>query len=72
MCEICSLTFTTKVLLSSHSAVHSEERSHPCTRCGRAFRWESSLVSHVRAAHGTGQTFTCEVCGKVFKVSRPT
>ncbi|CAB4061916.1 KRAB [Lepeophtheirus salmonis] len=70
MCENCSRTFSSKQLLQTHMRCHSNDKKITCKICGKAFKWESSLVSHTRAAHSSmtlSVQYDCNFCGKSFK-----
>ncbi|XP_036375592.1 uncharacterized protein zgc:113263 [Megalops cyprinoides] len=44
-------------------------RPHRCSRCGKAFRFESHLVQHT-LTHTAGRPFVCSQCGKTFSCPR--
>jgi uncharacterized C2H2 Zn-finger protein len=47
-----------------------QEKSLVCPKCPRVFRWDSSLKSHLSAAHSDeyrSEISASEFCGKVFK-----
>ena len=71
VCHICSMALINKHSLKVHMKKH-EEGKHQCKFCGKKFRWNSSLNSHMKSAHpehGGGVVYPCTVCGKVFNVS---
>lgn len=52
LCEVCCRSFATVSNLNAHMKTHSEEKAYPCTECDRAFKWSSSLLTHMQSAHG--------------------
>ncbi|XP_077364436.1 zinc finger Y-chromosomal protein 1-like [Festucalex cinctus] len=67
-CATCGKEFKFRSLLSSHEAVHSDERPHACDFCPRRFRRLSHLKRHRHVVHRDGtrlpQNFVCHICGK--------
>ncbi|XP_057680425.1 zinc finger protein 616-like [Corythoichthys intestinalis] len=67
-CATCGKEFKFPSLLSTHAAVHSEERPHACDFCPRRFRRTGHLKRHRRVVHLDGarppQNFVCHVCGE--------
>ncbi|XP_008434532.1 zinc finger protein 646 [Poecilia reticulata] len=48
----------------THDDLQSEDKSHVCEHCGRAYRHAGSLLNH-KNSHKTGR-FSCAVCRKEF------
>jgi hypothetical protein len=55
------------VELKQHMTVHSVERLHPCSHCGKHFKTPRYAHVHERVVHGKKGTKTCPVCKKYFK-----
>ncbi|XP_078606825.1 uncharacterized protein LOC144879343 isoform X2 [Branchiostoma floridae x Branchiostoma japonicum] len=59
--EGCEKTFGIKSVLLKHYKVHTDERSHQCSYCGRMFQRTDHLKVHMR--QHTGDTpFNCSLC----------
>ncbi|XP_074854410.1 zinc finger protein 646 [Carettochelys insculpta] len=50
-CLLCRKEFSNPMALKNHLRIHTEERRHRCSDCGRSFRVASQLASHHRSAH---------------------
>ena len=67
ICEFCSRTFKSTDHLKQHQRTH-EGLKFSCNICDKRFRWDSSLNSHMKAAHSkSSPSFRCIDCGKCFK-----
>lgn len=67
ICEFCPRIFKSKEQLRQHQKSH-EGMIHSCKLCDKSFRWDSSLNSHIQAAHShTLPTFNCPECKKSFR-----
>ena len=61
-----SFRFKQSVALVQHQRIHSGERPHSCTYCGKSFIQVSHLINHERTH--TGETpFVCQICHHKFK-----
>jgi len=49
--------------------VHNK-RPLQCDQCEQSFNDKAGLKVHQEAKHGTGRSFTCDVCGKKFSAAR--
>lgn len=45
---------------------HMDEGTFKCSTCGKAFKYKSSLDSHLRT-HAGGKPYVCNTCGKRFR-----
>lgn len=66
-CTQCPQKFTTKRNLKEHTKnQHSNPNRVQCSQCPKTFSTQQNKASHERAAH-TDSSFTCSVCGAVYK-----
>lgn len=49
--------------------VHNK-RPLQCSECDQSFNDKAGLKVHAEAKHGSGKSFTCDVCGKKFSAAR--
>ena len=67
LCEYCSGSFSNHEQLKQHQKRHFGSE-YPCNLCEKTFRWDSSLNSHMQAAHNSSPpAFKCNNCGRCFK-----
>jgi KRAB domain-containing zinc finger protein len=65
---VCSSTYRNKGNLKIHMRRHETKNMFQCQFCDKSFKWDSSLNSHIQAAHNpTGPVFPCDLCDRVFK-----
>uniref|UniRef100_A0A8W4FBA9 Uncharacterized protein n=1 Tax=Sus scrofa TaxID=9823 RepID=A0A8W4FBA9_PIG len=60
-CEECA-----KVSFTRHRLIHTAEKPHKCTECGKAFRRRACLSEHQRI-HTGERPYKCKECGKAFR-----
>ena len=66
-CKICGLRFSYKGVYRTHTLhKHSEERSHECEKCSKAFKTMALLKQH-QSAHDNVRKFHCVSCGANYK-----
>ncbi|XP_011862568.1 PREDICTED: uncharacterized protein LOC105559114 [Vollenhovia emeryi] len=68
-CTICSKGFKTGAYLSRHMEIHDEPAQlHACTLCDFKARTKPYLKIHYIRKHTEDYNYSCEQCGKMFKV----
>ena len=66
-CEFCPGSFSNNEQLKQHQKRHFGSQ-YQCNLCNKTFRWDSSLNSHMQAAHNdSSPAFQCSDCGRSFK-----
>ncbi|XP_061771080.1 zinc finger protein 574 [Nerophis ophidion] len=63
-CTLCDRTFNSANRLSAHQRVH-EMGTHECNECGKVFKKETSLQTHLRSHSGVAR-YLCVDCGQCF------
>ena len=58
----CSKQFKTKFALKRHSLIHSQERGHKCSKCGKLFSLPQYLREHMNT-HTKDKPYICGVGG---------
>ena len=67
-CDYCDYQSSQKNNLKTHLNKHKDSKSFQCKLCDKKFNWDSSLRSHMSAAHGKIiRNYICEVCTHSFK-----
>ncbi|XP_072049356.1 uncharacterized protein [Amphiura filiformis] len=70
MCAECGVKLRDISKLARHSALHSDLRTHSCTKCQKKYKSRDMLTKHVRTVHD--KTYKpefkmfCPYCGKGF------
>ncbi|XP_072744535.1 uncharacterized protein [Anoplolepis gracilipes] len=68
-CTVCSKGFKTGAYLSRHMEIHDEPAQlHACTLCDFKARTKPYLKIHYIRKHTEDYNYSCEQCGKMFKV----
>nr|CAD7257412.1 unnamed protein product [Timema shepardi] len=44
-----------------------QSNEFPCPKCGKVYRWMTSLSRHMRLECGQERKYHCQVCGRRFK-----
>jgi uncharacterized C2H2 Zn-finger protein len=50
-CQECDLVFTSRKELSTHNIEHTKAEILQCTECGKTFRTETTLKTHMKRGH---------------------
>ncbi|KAK9512983.1 hypothetical protein O3M35_001281 [Rhynocoris fuscipes] len=66
VCKVCSQIIPADITMSEHmNRKHSNNKSHVCMLCDKAFRFKSSLMQHVNS-HAVLTSHRCKICGRSF------
>lgn len=66
-CDICSMTFSVKGILSVHMRTHISSRPLFCDICGLTYKTKHNLRLH-QMTHKEERTFKCSMCPASFKM----
>jgi len=68
MCGLCNLSYSTHSELKRHILTHTKERAYKCLHCGKSYKQQSGLCSHVDFVHTNPTIYTCTFpdCAKQF------
>lgn len=64
-CGVCRTSFASRIELTQHMTVHSNERLFICYICDRVFKQKGNLKQHI-LTHSNMRPFKCDVCDKGF------
>ncbi|CAG5123125.1 unnamed protein product [Candidula unifasciata] len=67
ICSVCEKRFTKKYHVDRHMLIHTGEKPHKCTDCGRCFNNKSNLMSHIQLVHKKLTPYLCDLCHETFK-----
>ncbi|KAH9519856.1 hypothetical protein Btru_071076 [Bulinus truncatus] len=67
ICSVCEKRFTKKYHVDRHMLIHTGEKPHKCTDCGRCFNNKSNLMSHIQLVHKKLSPYMCDMCHETFK-----
>ncbi|XP_040297549.1 zinc finger protein 646-like [Bufo bufo] len=45
-CSVCDKTYSNLMALKNHQRTHYEAKRHPCSQCGKIFKWKRQLLRH--------------------------
>ena len=65
-CPVCNKHFKEKRCLKPHAVVHTKERNHECSICGKTFGLKSNLQHHEARVHRKERLYYCEICQNTF------
>lgn len=70
-CPLCSLSFSSRSKLHTHSLTHSDKKNtFTCKLCHKEFAFFCRLKAHINIEHLEVRRFSCSECDKTFKVSK--
>ncbi|XP_041358313.1 protein mel-28-like [Gigantopelta aegis] len=67
ICSVCEKRFTKKYHVDRHMLIHTGEKPHKCSDCGRCFNNKSNLMSHIQLVHKKLSPYMCDMCHETFK-----
>lgn len=62
-CSLCGARVGSRYLSKHINAVHTKEKVHRCSQCGKHFYSRTSLTGHQKRQHGP-RKHLCHLCGK--------
>nr|CAD7261587.1 unnamed protein product [Timema shepardi] len=65
-CSVCKRSFSNRIYLKEHEAMHTGIRAHTCEDCGKTFYSERKLSVHAKT-HSKERAFVCGLCGRAFR-----
>lgn len=66
-CYVCGRLLSSRKALDIHMRIHEDIVPFVCEACGKSFRQQSNLRSHILNVHTDEATFQCEKCPKKLK-----
>lgn len=73
-CNLCLVNFSSRSGYDKHMATHLSKQTgqYPftCQQCGFGTLYASQLSKHQQKAHNPFKTYTCDVCGRNFSLSK--
>ncbi|XP_012284498.1 zinc finger protein 25-like [Orussus abietinus] len=71
-CTLCPKAFKFQATLKAHMNIHNKRGSswYSCSNCDFKGRTQTSIKDHYNRKHIEGFNFSCEQCGKLFKLKR--
>lgn len=67
-CPVCDKIFQQRTYFNNHKRIHTGERPYLCELCGKTFRSNKAIKTHMINMHDKGiKEHKCSMCVKVFK-----
>ena len=66
LCPECDKHYLSKLSLTRHMVIHSQERKFLCEDCGKSIGCKDHLEGHKSSNHQAPKRFACGNCAKVF------
>lgn len=66
VCDECGKVLISKGGLRLHKIVHDGVKNHLCPVCGKKFRRNNQLQTHIKRMHTNHRPFTCQICEQKF------
>ncbi|KAJ8364893.1 hypothetical protein SKAU_G00137240 [Synaphobranchus kaupii] len=59
-CHICARNLSNLLALKNHLRIHTPGKRFPCTQCGKTFRLDAQLATHLKVHHAWGSQGTSQ------------
>ncbi|XP_038217000.1 zinc finger protein 252-like, partial [Zerene cesonia] len=65
-CNVCNKKFSSRLLLTEHTNIHTGKRPYSCDICNKSFASRYTQQSHLKTHLERPRPFKCNECGKSF------